>query len=105
LSRLTFSTPFDVTSRQWSIYFSQLMPIYSTDSSQLTITHINGDLHQIKPTSAFAGFKTNTPISIEFYSQESQITRAEFMPNYMLASAGLTSRVISSTQTAIDPDT
>ncbi len=43
LSRLTFSTPVDVASRQWSIYFSQLMPIYSTDSSQFTITHINGD--------------------------------------------------------------
>lgn len=105
LSRLTFSTPFDANSQQWSIYFSQLMPIYSTDSSQFTITHINGDLHQIKPTSAFAGFKQNTPISIEFYSQESQITRAEFMPNYILASAGLTSRVINSTKTAIDPDT
>ncbi|WP_353748042.1 carbohydate-binding domain-containing protein, partial [Shigella sp. FJ200713] len=46
LSRLTFSTPFDVASRQWSIYFSQLMPIYNVDSAQFNITHINGDLHQ-----------------------------------------------------------
>lgn len=105
LSRLTFNTPFDVDSRQWSIYFSQLMPIYNVDSSQFTITHINGDLHQIKPSMGFAGFKANTPISIEFYTQESQITRSEFMPNYMLASKGLTSRVISSTKTTIDAET
>ncbi|MDP2634943.1 MULTISPECIES: family 20 glycosylhydrolase [unclassified Pseudoalteromonas] len=105
LSRLTFNTPFDVDSRQWSIYFSQLMPIYNADSSQFTITHINGDLHQVNPTVAFTGFKANTPLSIEFYTQESQITRSEFMPNYMLASKGLTSRIISSTKTTIDAET
>ncbi|NMR24246.1 family 20 glycosylhydrolase [Pseudoalteromonas sp. NEC-BIFX-2020_015] len=105
LSRLTLSAPYDVKSNSWSVYFSQLMPIYSTDSAQFSITHINGDLHQIKPTAAFTGFKANTPISIEFYTQESQITRSEFMPNYMLASSGLKSRVIDSTKTTLDPDT
>ncbi|BDF93443.1 family 20 glycosylhydrolase [Pseudoalteromonas sp. KAN5] len=105
LSRLTFSTPVEINSNQWSIYFSQLMPIYHTDSSQFSITHINGDLHQLKPTAVFSGFTADQPISIEFYTQDSQITRSEFMPNYLLASKGLTSRVINSTKTSIDPQT
>ncbi|MEH6394174.1 family 20 glycosylhydrolase [Pseudoalteromonas sp.] len=105
LSRLTFTTPVDISSNRWTIYFSQLMPIYYTDSNQFSITHINGDLHELKPGSTFAGFTADQPISIEFYTQESQITRSEFMPNYILASKGLTSRVISSTQVSKDPET
>ncbi|WP_193332779.1 family 20 glycosylhydrolase [Pseudoalteromonas ulvae] len=105
LSRLTLEVPFNVSRTDWSIYFSQLMPIYLSDGGEFTISHLNGDMHQLSPTAAFSGFKANTPLSIEFYTQASQITRSEFLPNYLLAAKDLQSRVIKSTQVGKDPDT
>ncbi|GIU47851.1 beta-N-acetylhexosaminidase [Shewanella sairae] len=107
LSKIHLQYPEDLKPKtnDWNIYFSQLTPVQVTHSSEFSITHLNGDLHRISPTSNFHGFKAGEPITIEFYSYGSQITRSEFMPNYFVHTDGLDAIVIDSTRTALDLET
>ncbi|CCQ11171.1 Beta-hexosaminidase [Pseudoalteromonas luteoviolacea B = ATCC 29581] len=106
-SKLHLSFPEDLRDNQWRIYFSQLMPIYKVESPDFDIEHVNGDLHRISPKPGFLGFKAGQALEIPFYTQGSQITRSEFMPNYLVAAANSTdtAQVIKSTQTQKDLDT
>lgn len=102
---LQYPQDFNPDIKAWGIYFSQLTPVQVDYSDEFTINHINGDLHRITPTDKFTGFKANQPISIEFYSDGTQITRSEFMPNYFVHADGLSAKIIDSTRTGIDPET
>ena len=75
------------------------------DSKWFDIEHINGDLHRISAKQAFKDMPANTAFAVQFYSQESQITRSEFLPNFILAAPGLDSKVIASTKTSVDNET
>lgn len=88
----------------WQIYFSQLSPAYSVKDGDFVLEHINGDLHRITPKASFHGFEPNTQYRVTFYSKGSQITRSEFMPNFIIA-LGTQAHVIKSTQTQQDKDT
>ncbi|EGM70558.1 beta-hexosaminidase [Shewanella sp. HN-41] len=88
----------------WQIYFSQLSPVYFVDAGDFNIEHINGDLHKIVPKASFKGFVANQVYRIEFYSQGSQITRSEFMPNFFVA-MGDKAQPIKSTQTQRNKET
>ncbi|MCT7945018.1 carbohydate-binding domain-containing protein [Shewanella sp. SP1W3] len=88
----------------WQIYFSQLSPVYFVDAGDFSIEHINGDLHKITPKASFKGFVANQVYRIEFYSQGSQITRSEFMPNFFVA-MGDKAQLIKSTQTQRNKET
>lgn len=108
-SKLHLSYPTDFTVTDFAIYFSQLMPIYAVEGNQFTITHINGDLHKLMPSEQFKGFSANQTVEIGFYTKDSQITRSEFMPNYLVTNisdnTGEQALVIDSTKTHIDPAT
>ncbi|NOU52259.1 family 20 glycosylhydrolase [Pseudoalteromonas sp. JBTF-M23] len=107
-SELSFSVAKANTraNNDFAIFFSQLMPIYHVEGDNFTITHINGDIHKIMPAKGFTGF-SNTPTKVRFYTKDSQVTRSEFMPNYIVTDAQLTltPKVIKSTQTQLDNDT
>ena len=104
-STLSLSLPYDLKGADWQIYFSQLMPIYSMQSDSFIISHVNGDLHRLEAKASFKGFTKNTTYVISFYSQESQITESEYMPNYIATAKGLSARNISSTAIKLDADT
>ncbi|MBQ4864026.1 carbohydate-binding domain-containing protein [Pseudoalteromonas sp. MMG013] len=107
LSELSLTLPYDLKSHNWAIYFSQLMPIIHSSNSEFEITHINGDLHRLSPSKMFSGFAGGDAHRIRFYTQDSQITRSEFMPNYILADSEgvLSAKVIASTIPTVDPET
>ncbi|KAF7771414.1 hexosaminidase [Pseudoalteromonas citrea] len=99
LSELALTLPYDFVDKSWVIYFSQLMPIIHGSNQQFDITHINGDLHKISPSESFTGFIAGKAHKLRFYTQNSQITRSEFMPNYLLSDSKkvLAAKVIEST--------
>lgn len=107
-SELSFSVATENTkaNQDFAIFFSQLMPIYHVEGDTFTITHINGDIHKITPTSKFTGF-SSAPTTVRFYTKDSQVTRSEFMPNYVVTDAQLqlTPQIILSTQPQLDNDT
>ncbi|WP_125780575.1 family 20 glycosylhydrolase [Pseudoalteromonas rubra] len=107
LSELRLRSPMPYNGADWAIYFSQLMPIYQVDSELFKIEHLNGDLHRLTPTEQFGGFSADDEYTIRFYTKNSQITRSEFMPNYILADQAqrLLPRVIASTRTVRDEQT
>ncbi|WP_125562598.1 family 20 glycosylhydrolase [Pseudoalteromonas rubra] len=106
-SELRLGSPQPYNGADWAIYFSQLMPIYQVESDSFKIEHLNGDLHRLTPTEQFTGFSANETYSVRFYTEHSQITRSEFMPNYILAdqSERLRPRVIASTRSVRDEQT
>lgn len=104
LSSLTLTSPDEVAASDWSIYFSQLTPVYQVEGDEFVIRHINGDLHQLSPGPGFNGLKAGQGHRVSFYSKGSQITRSEFMPNFVLLAAG-EAKVITSTQLQHDPET
>ncbi|WP_394201470.1 family 20 glycosylhydrolase [Shewanella waksmanii] len=104
-SRLHLTLPVALSSTDWAIYFSHLMPVVESSSAQFNITHINGDLHKITPKKTFSGFDANQTYVIDFISGGSQITRSEFMPNFFVHSKGQQAQIIDSTRIVIEPET
>ena len=104
-SKIEITLPYDLRDNNWEIYFSQLTPVVADESQYFDIVHINGDLQKLVPTSLFNGFKSGDTYEVTFYSSGSQISRSEFMPNFIANYKGLEAKIIESTKTGIDPDT
>lgn len=99
----------EVWNRNWSIYFSQTDPTHAAYSSEFSVEHINGDLHRIRPTQSFTGFKPGETKILPFIVNGLTLTEAKIMPNYYLVVEGEAvhsqARVIESTRIVIDPET
>ena len=102
---IDFTAPTDVNVKGWSIYYSQVYPIYSGTSDVFTIDFINGDIHKISPTDNFDGFRKGQKLSLKVYMAGTHLSHSQLMPNYWITGSGLTPAVIDSTRTTIDPET
>jgi hexosaminidase len=89
----------------WQLNFSQVYPAYASSSNDFTLQHINGDLHQIKPTKNFTGFKAGQIKKIKLWVKSTLITESELMPNYWLSADYLQPKVVASTRTKVDSET
>jgi len=72
------------------IYFSHIAPIVSVDSKQVTIEHVNGDLHKL---SFVEGLAANARLSVEIMAPFWHASRSDVMPNHYLAIDSLASAV------------
>ncbi|MFN1550726.1 beta-N-acetylhexosaminidase [Vibrio natriegens] len=81
----------------WEIYFSNLRRILDTKSDLFEITHVNGDLHRIVPTSKFKGLKPGDSVAIQFDAEHWKIVDSDYMPRYYVAAQGAEARVIPNT--------
>ena len=99
---ITLTNPIASTVDNWSLYYSQVFPTYASSSDELTLNHVNGDIHEITPQQNFSGFKANEPVSVRLWVKSTLITESELMPNYWLSAQGLTPAVVISTKTKID---
>ncbi|WP_232824796.1 family 20 glycosylhydrolase [Algibacillus agarilyticus] len=110
---LLLTAPNAIKVKDWQIYFSQITPIQKSVSNDFTITHINGDLHQINLSDKFTGFAAGEQKVITFYANFWSLSETDALPNYIVASAqhkneltpAIEPRVIKSTQVKIDPET
>jgi len=91
-----------IRANNWSIYFSQISPVQSYESDQFTITHLNGDLHQIALSETFSGFKQGETKRLLFRANFWMLSESDAMPNYLITAAELETRVIESTKAMID---
>ncbi|MBT1443500.1 carbohydate-binding domain-containing protein [Shewanella sp. JM162201] len=95
----------DFQSSDFAIYFSQMRPVQAVEGNEFVIEHVKGDLHRIKPGSAFAGFKAGETRTIKFRGELWQLAETDAMPNYYITSGKLAPVVIASTKLAIEPET
>jgi hexosaminidase len=89
----------------WQLNFSQVYPSYASTSDELNLLHLNGDIHQITAKANFTGFKADEVHTVKLWVKSTLITESELMPNYWLASEGLTAAVIESTRSLVDDET
>jgi len=99
------STSYLTANQAWQVNFSQVYPSYASSSDELKLLHLNGDIHQISPKTNFTGFQAGKVHSVKLWVKSTLITESELMPNYWIASEGLTAAVIDSTRSGIDDET
>lgn len=104
-AEISFTSPSDVLADQWKIHYSQVYPVYASQSSTLSLTHLNGDIHSIEPNKNFSGFHAKQPHTIKIWIASTVLTESELMPNYWISADQLTPAVIASTKTQIDAQT
>ena len=104
-ANLTFNSEVNLYGANWEIYYSQVEPIFAVQSEDFTIERINGDLHRIRPTNNFSGFKSDAPITINLVALGQVLTEAKLMPNYYVVADGADAKTIESTRLKTDPET
>jgi len=102
---LSFTASQAVNSNEWNIHFSQIAPIQSFESDDLSVEHINGDLHKISLKKSFKGFKAGETKTLIFRAMFWSLSESDAMPNYIVNAHNLEPRVIVSTKTYIDSET
>lgn len=109
LARIVLTAKQPIVAKDWQIIFSQITPVQTSVSEEFTITHLNGDLHQITLTENFQGFQQGETKVIDFYANFWSLSETDALPNYIVASTNyltdITPREIASTKVKIDPDT
>lgn len=84
----------------WSIYFHsirQTFDIINTD--QLTVEHINGDLHRIVPNINFSGLPAGQTLELELLTEYWQLFQSDFMPRYYIADSDQNTFIFPNTDT------
>src|SRR3954469_7775913 len=84
----------------FAIYYSSIRKGLSTDTDQLTITHVNGDLHRIEPTAAFTAWKAGETKEIPFKAEFWLISETDVMPRFYVTADGAQAALIKSTDVA-----
>ena len=102
---LAFTAKQAIMVNDWQIYFSHISPIQSFDSSEFSVKHVNGDLHQISLNDVFSGFKVGETKTLTFYANFWMLSETDALPNYIVTNEKLQARVIQSTKSIIDSDT
>jgi hexosaminidase len=99
---LSFTAKEAITVKDWSIYFSHISPVQSSESEEFKVKHLNGDLHQISLSDKFSGFEAGESKSVIFRANFWMLSETDALPNYLITASGLQAKVIVSTQAVID---
>lgn len=83
----------------WSVYFHSVRQVTATASDQVTIEHIQGDLHQIRPTERFTGLKPGATLSVDYTPSAHMVSYSDFMPRAFVVAADLQPEVLRNTDT------
>lgn len=89
----------DLLASDWTIYFHSIRRILAVNSPEVTITHINGDLHALRPTDDFTGFAAGETKTIDFIAEYWTLYQSDFMPRYYVSAGDAESRIIANTDT------
>jgi hexosaminidase len=103
-AELSFTAKQAITAKNWTIHFSQISPIQSFESEELSVKHLNGDLHVISLNDAYSGFKQGETKTLLFRANFWMLSETDALPNYLVGASELQTKVIGSTKTSIDAD-
>ena len=106
---LTLTAKQAILANDWQVHFSQIAPIQSFESTEFSVKHINGDLHQISLSNNFKGFAENETKRILYRAMFWSLSETDAIPNYIVSAVNSNSagkaikpEVIKSTMTGID---
>lgn len=101
--KLQLRQPIEVDN--WIIYFSFMTPVRETLSEEFEIQHVNGDLHAMKPTAKFDGWKNGAAKVIPFKAAFWQLSEFDVPPNFYVVGADSKPYIIESTRASINQQT
>jgi hexosaminidase len=83
----------------YAIYFSNIRRVLSVDSTEFTITPINGDLHKMAPVPNMGDFRPGETKEIPFSAEYWMLSETDVMPRFYVAAPGKTPVAIANTDT------
>jgi hexosaminidase len=86
-------------SGDFSIFYSSIRKVLSVENPEFTITHLNGDLHQITPTAQFKGFQAGETKEIVLTAEYWMISETDVMPRFYVVAPGSTPAPVANTDT------
>ncbi|MGL4525019.1 MAG: beta-N-acetylhexosaminidase [Spirochaetia bacterium] len=89
----------EIQGKDWSIMFSSIRRILAVQNDQFEIKRITGDLHQLMPTSSFAGFGANQTVDIPIIVEYWQLFETDAIPGWYVVAEGASPKVIKNTDT------
>jgi len=95
----------DLIGNDWEIYFSQPDPLAFAATGPVSVTHINGDLHVLRPDEQFEALEPGEPVHVDFVVRGQVLSEAKLMPNWYIVADGLEARTIESTRIEVEPET
>ena len=109
---LTNTGPSPISQDGWTIYFSSYFMIesdhlwhnddYVVPHYNIRLSHVQGVLFSMQPTTDFRDIGANESRILEFYGQNWAVSKTDVPPNWYVAAPGFTAKVISSTSTGRD---
>ncbi|XP_032219150.2 beta-hexosaminidase [Nematostella vectensis] len=111
LARVTLSNTgrLNITRGNWGLYFCSIRIIEPDHlphnpsgyvipgGSGIKVTHVNGCLHKLEPTSAFKGVATGRELVLEFKVKYFAVARTDIPPNWYIAAPSLKPQIINNT--------
>lgn len=68
----------------WKLYFHSIRRILRVDSTEFSVSHVNGDLNYLEPTAEFQGFSGDVK-TVALVTEFNHLIESDFMPRYWLA--------------------
>ena len=84
---------------RWHLYLHSIRKLENAEISGLKLSHIQGDLHSLTPTSAFKGLPVGGSIQIPFNGANWVVSYTDFMPRAFIVTPNLMPAVLASTDT------
>ncbi|MDO6746774.1 family 20 glycosylhydrolase [Gilvimarinus sp. 1_MG-2023] len=83
----------------WALYFHAVRLVEARPDADLRIEHVQGDLHRLVPSEAFAGLAEGKQLQVEFTPSAHMVTYSDFMPRAFVVLADLEPEVFANTDT------
>ncbi|ALU43248.1 family 20 glycosylhydrolase [Pseudoalteromonas rubra] len=81
----------------WQIYFHSIRKVATQQAAGLKFEHVNGDLHRLVPTKAFAGLKPGETLEIPYEAAAWIAAYTDFMPRAFMVSGDAKPAVFANT--------
>ncbi len=85
----------------WKLYFHSIRRILRVDSSEFSVSLVNGDLNYLEPTADFSGFDGSIK-TIGLVTEFNHLIESDFMPRYWLVRDNGAATIIANTDDDTD---
>lgn len=83
----------------WQIYLHSIRLLQPTEQAGLKLEHVQGDLHRLTPTAAFAGLAKEQQLELRFQGSSAVVSYTDFMPRAFIVAGNLQPEIFRNTDT------
>ena len=69
----------------WQLYFHSIRKVKTSEVKGIAIEHVNGDLHRLVPTKAFAGLAVGETLALEYEAAAYIVSYSDVMPRAFIS--------------------